>query len=165
HEDPGTAGRGHHRGHLRIGEAAGDVVDDGRAGRQGGGRDLGPGGIDADRYAGRGQSGHHREDPGDLGLRVDPLGARTGGLTADVDDIRTRGPQGDAVPDRGVDVRVAPTVRERIGGHVQNAHHYRVILGEQEVASGHRMNLPGGAYSNMCTMPDVTQLQSRLYLA
>ena len=51
HQDPRAAGVGDDLGHVRVGEAAGDVVDHDGAGLQRGRGDAGPGGVDAHRHA------------------------------------------------------------------------------------------------------------------
>jgi len=56
-------------------------------------------------------------DPG-----IDPRGAGPGGLATDVDDLRACGGQCQTVGDGGVGIQVAPAIRERIVGDVQNAH-------------------------------------------
>ena len=53
--------------------------------------DLGPGGVHAGAHAGRGQLADHRQHPPALLVGVDPVGARAGGLAADVDVVRARG--------------------------------------------------------------------------
>ena len=68
-----------HPGHVRIGEAAGDVVDDPGTGGQRRLGHRGPVGVHADRHARRGQRPDHRQHP--AGLLLGRPGRRRAGST------------------------------------------------------------------------------------
>ena len=55
HEHVRAAGVGDHAAHVRVGQPAGDVVDDRGPGLERGRGDRGAGGVDTGRHAGRGQ--------------------------------------------------------------------------------------------------------------
>src|SRR5690606_29958268 len=93
---PGT-GLGHDVEHPRV-RTGGHVVDDLGACLDCGLGDSGLGGVD--RYDGLPcQSLDHGEDATDLGGGVDRVGARSGGFTPDVDDVRTVGDEASGVGD------------------------------------------------------------------
>ena len=69
-----------------------------------------PHGVDADRDTGAGQLTHDRQDPPQLLGLVDPLGARSGRLAADVDQVGPLGHQGEPVLDRRVAGEVVAAV-------------------------------------------------------
>ena len=67
----------------------------------------------------------HRQHPLELDLERHRVGARPGRLPADVEQVGAVGGQLQAVGDRGVGVEERAAVRERVGGHVDHAHHGR----------------------------------------
>ena len=120
----GQPARGHDAGHVRVGEPTGDVVDHAGAGLDRGRGHGRPGGVDADRHAGRGQLADHRHHPPGLRRRVDAVGARSGRLAAHIDEIGPLGAHPETVGERGIEIRVAPAVGEAVRGHVEHPHHY-----------------------------------------
>ena len=65
---------------------------------------------------------HDRQDPAQLLVGVDRLGAGPGRLAADVEDRRAGRGQREAVRDRGVGVEVAAAVGEGVGRDVDDPH-------------------------------------------
>ena len=141
--DVDDAGTGDEAVHGRVGQAAGDVVDDVGAGVDGG---LGGGGVDGvhrdDRAAvaivgtvGE-KCAHHRQDAGDLSVDVDPLGAGTGGLPADVDDVGALGDELTGVGHSGLGIGPTAAVGEGVGGDVEDAHEERPVAGHEPRQGG-----------------------------
>ena len=91
--------------------------------------------------ASRGECGDHGYDSGDFGVYVHPLGARPGGLPADVDDIGSRGEQRKPVLDGGVGVGEESAVGKGVRGHIEDPHHRRVIERQEAVAAPHGTNV------------------------
>src|SRR6185312_6919559 len=109
-----------------VGQAAADVVDQDGAGVEGGLGHLGAGGVDADPDAVDREVPDDRQDPVALLRRVDPVGARAGGLPAHVDVVRAGGAHLQAVSHGGVVVGVVAAVGEAVRRDVQDAHHHAV---------------------------------------
>ena len=74
---------------------------------------------------------------------ADARRVRAGRLPAHVDEVRTGGHHLAGVAQRGRDVRVASPVRERIGGHVEDAHDRRPT-GRQGQVTGQRQGRDRG---------------------
>ena len=121
--------------------ASPDVVHQAGARLEGTLRDLRPGGIDADPCLGDAlaQPPQDREHAPELLLRLHRLAARTGGLTAHVDHVRSVAHHGDRGRNRRVDIGQEATVGEGVRGHVHHAHHPRPVQrGEQVHGLPHR---------------------------
>ena len=103
HADVGHLQRGHRAEHLRVGQPAGDVVDQHGPGFGGGRGHLRLHGVDAHRDPGRAECPHHRQHPPQLLGGAHPLRSRPGRLPAHVDDVGAlRGqPQADLPADTG----------------------------------------------------------------
>ncbi len=128
HQRQLAAAIGAERGQLRLGPQRGDVVDDLRAGveRRLGHRALG--GVDRDgrgRLAFPSQPLHHGQHPVQLLRSIHRLRARTGGLAADVEDVRALAGQLAPVRDRPLGVQELAPVREGVGGDVDDPHQPR----------------------------------------
>ena len=107
--EPGDQGR-----HLRVRQAAADVVDDRCAGSDGRLGDRGPHRIDGDRRPGVGERGDDGDDPAQL-LGLDRSGRPgTGRLAADVEDVRPFGEQEHPALDGRVRVEPLAAVAERV---------------------------------------------------
>ena len=122
HDDEGDAGVGDGRDHRGVGEAAADVVDEGRAGGEGLLGDGGAHGVDGDGDALGGQAADDGDDPAQFLVLVDPGGAGAGGLAADVDEVGALGDEVEAVLDGGRGVEPAAAVGEGVGGDVDDSH-------------------------------------------
>jgi len=79
---------------------------------------------------------HYGQDPGDLGVDVDPLGAGAGGLPADVDDVGALGDELAGVGDGRLGVDPAAAVGEGVGGDVEDAHEERPVAGHEPRQGG-----------------------------
>ncbi len=106
---------------------SGDVVDAGGAGVEGGGGDLGPTRVDEDRgvEAGAADAGDDGHDSAPLLRRVDGIRARPRRLAADVEQVGAVGDQLPGAGDGGGRIQELPAVAERVGRHVDDAHHQR----------------------------------------
>ena len=82
-------------------------------------------GVDADDGSRLGERPHDRQHPLLLHRDRHALGARTGRLAADVEQVRALGTESEPVRDRGLGVEVATAVTERVGGHVDDPHDER----------------------------------------
>jgi hypothetical protein len=84
--------------------------------------DLGLAGVDRHLCTPGHQGLDDRDDPAQLLVDRHGLGARAGGLAADVDPVGALVDQPAAVRDGGVGVEEPATVRERVGCHVEDTH-------------------------------------------
>ncbi len=142
------AGAGDDLGHRRVGEAAGDVVDDPGAGLDGALGDDGARRVDADDRALGRERGDHGEHARELGL--DRHAARAGArrLAAHVEDVRALAQELTPVRDRGVRLVPLAAVRERVGRDVDDAHderatHVRELLEPGDHEAVHGTSAPG----------------------
>ena len=115
---------GDQRQHRRVGGPARDVVDDARAGLDCRGRDLGLGGVDAhgDVRSAPPTPARRARSERTSSAALDRLGARPGGLAADVEHGGAGGGQLQAVRDRELRIEVAAAVGERVRSDVDDAH-------------------------------------------
>ena len=82
--------------------------------------------VDRDRHVGRlAQAADHREHARQLDVGRDGIRPRAGRLAADVEQVGAVGDERDAARDRGPGIQVLAAVRERVGRHVDHAHHRR----------------------------------------
>ena len=119
-------------GHVRIGQAAGDVVDQCRARverRRGNG---GPRRIDAGRDAIGGELTDHRQDASAFDRRIDALRPRARRFPADVDERRTLRTHPPAVLHRVRETRVSAAVGKGVRRDVEDADHDRVTRAATE---------------------------------
>ena len=97
--------------------------------------DLRLAGVDADRHGrARGQTFDHRQHPPQLLLHRHLVGARTGGLATDVEQVGALFHQTQAMGDGRLRVVVATAIGKRIRGDVDDAHDPRAV--EQQRAAG-----------------------------
>src|SRR5690606_6183216 len=115
------AGLGDGRAHVRVGEAAGDVVDDAGAGADGCRRRRRVESVDTHGNASGCELLDHRDHALLLDGRVDPLGSGAGGLAADVEHGGPGIPQRQTVRDGPLRIEVPAAVAERVGGDVDDA--------------------------------------------
>src|SRR5215210_6787721 len=124
HQDQRTARVGDERGHAGIAAQRGDVVDDAGSGLEGG--FGGSGAVGVYRDDGGRPLGEHlpnnRHDPARLFLRRGRIRARTGGLAADVYYPGTLLQHGRSVGDGYLGIEEVTTVREGVGGYVEDTH-------------------------------------------
>lgn len=122
HGDVGHTEAGNRRVHLRVGEAATDVVDEAGTGRDRccGGR--GAHRVDAHRNTNLDQSAHDGQDPPAFLSGGHAMGTGAGGLAPDVDHVSALFEQAHSVLDRGLRSEKGPAVGEGVGSHVQDAH-------------------------------------------
>src|SRR5690606_16170907 len=122
HHHVGDASGGDHARHGRVCQAAADVVHQLGPHFEGGLRDLGAHGVDADRNVlcdERLYDGHHATQ---FLVPRHTLRSRTGGLAADVDDVGALRDQVEPVLDGLVRIEPGPAVGEGVGGDVDHAH-------------------------------------------
>ena len=123
HEDERYPAGRRHPEHARVVASGGDVVDERCTGSESRLRDVGPGGVDADRDV-RGQAGAQAlddaEDAPRLFRRRHRQGPGARRFAADIDDIGALLDHAERVIDRGPWFREPPAVGEAIGGEVQD---------------------------------------------
>ena len=115
--------RGHHGHHRRVGGAPADVVDQARPGLHGLLGDRGAHGVDGDHDTGRGELADDGDDPAQLLGLVHPRRARPGRLAAHVHHVGALRHQVETVFDGEFGVEPVTAVGERIGRHIDDAHH------------------------------------------
>src|SRR5690606_29486577 len=98
------------------------VVDQSGAGGHGGAHDLGLGRVDRDRHRATARERlDHRHDARDLIARVDRRRPRARRLATDVEQVGALGDEAQAMLDSAPCIEEFAAVRERIGGHVDDA--------------------------------------------
>ena len=114
HRDERHAALGDQRGHLGVGQAAADVVDERGPGLQRGGGDLGAHGVDRDRRHRRCSASTTGRTRRSSSAGARPLGARPGGLAADVEEVGALRDELAAVGDGGLGRRTSapPSLNE-----------------------------------------------------
>ena len=127
HEDPRHARLGDDSSHVRVGHAAGDVVDEVCAGCDGLFGDGRAHRVDAHGGAGRGEVAYDGNDPRGLLVRGHAHGPRSGRFAADVDDVGARCDELAPVSHRVGGVEVLTPVGEGVLGDVEDAHHDAAI--------------------------------------
>ena len=114
---------GHDLRHLRVASERRHVIDELGAELESAAGDLGLRCIDRDRRAV--QRLEHRDDPPELFLGGDSVGARPRRLTADVDDRGAFIHHPPAGGRCGCGLKVDTAVGEGVGRHVDDSHHRR----------------------------------------
>ncbi len=106
---------------------AGDVIDERRAGIDGGTSDCGLRGVDGQRHADVAQADDDGEHAGELVGDADGNGSGAGRLAADVEQIGTGANELKAMFNRMLRIGEQPAVRKRVRGDIDDAHDQRAL--------------------------------------
>ena len=120
HDDVRASGRGNDLHHRGVSRATAHVVDNRRTGVESGLCNDRARRVDAHDNTGSRELTHDRDHPVGFDLWFDPLGARPGGLAADVDDVRAGCNELEGVRDRRGPVGVPPAIGEGVRCDIQD---------------------------------------------
>jgi hypothetical protein len=139
HEHQRGPGRGDNLCEAKVVLQVADVVDDRRAAGHRLARHAALVSVHADRHVHhRGEPLDHRQHPAQFLVFRQRRRAGSRRLAANVDDVRSIRNHAPAVGHGGLEIEVQPTIRERIGGHVEDAHDQRPLPEPEGRTAGQR---------------------------